>query len=127
MKAENVVKGIGRVVVMLHPGQLAAGSVFPVAMTDFAHDDAELDDWKKSFTESGGACLYDGPVQSRQTETPSVNPFSVEDALTCDPSLFLACIPTPPFDRERITKNWNALVAEVKRLRAVIKKEGTQP
>jgi hypothetical protein len=61
MNAEKVVKVIGRVVVMLHSGQLKDGTVFPVAETDYYRSDAEIDEWKRGFLKSGGACLYDGP------------------------------------------------------------------
>lgn len=44
---------------------------------------------------------------------------AIEDALTCDPSLFISCIPTPPFDRDRIAQDWKALVNEVKRLQGI--------
>ena len=43
----------------------------------------------------------------------------IEDALTCDPSLFISSIPTPPFDRQRIRESWTALVNEVKRLQPI--------
>jgi hypothetical protein len=61
MKAENAVKGIGRIVTMIHPGQLSCGSVLALSMTDFDHDDQQLDAWKEGFIASGGACIYDGP------------------------------------------------------------------
>ncbi|MFA5187373.1 MAG: hypothetical protein WC551_12920 [Patescibacteria group bacterium] len=61
MKAETAVKGISRIVVMLHPGQLTNGNVLPITQTDFNASDEQLNAWKRSFTESGGACIYDGP------------------------------------------------------------------
>jgi hypothetical protein len=61
MKAENAVKCIGRIVTMLHPGQLSQGSVSAITMTDFSCSDQQLDDWKQEFITSGGACIYDGP------------------------------------------------------------------
>ena len=45
---------------------------------------------------------------------------AVDDALNCDPSLFISCIPTPPFDRDRIARNWKAMADEIKRLRSEV-------
>lgn len=61
MKAQTAVKSIGRIVTMIHPGQLSVGSVLALSMTDFEHDDQQLNEWKEGFIASGGACIYDGP------------------------------------------------------------------
>ncbi|MFA6690115.1 MAG: hypothetical protein WCS18_11620 [Sphaerochaetaceae bacterium] len=54
------------------------------------------------------------------TPSPERLGSAVDDALSCDPSLFISCIPTPPFDRARIARNWKAMVDEIKRLRSEV-------
>jgi len=72
MKAKLAAKCIGRIVVVLHPGQLAAGVVLPLAMTDFVSTDQEINSWKNNFVEAGGCCLYDGPPISQDNADASV-------------------------------------------------------
>ena len=64
--------------------------------------------------------------------TPLAGPTgsAVDDALSCDPSWFIACVPTPPFARAIIARNWKAMVDEIKRLRsemALLQNAGRQP
>lgn len=70
MKAATAVKGISRIVVLLHPGQLQNGIVLSLAQTDFDVSDEQLDEWKRRFIEGGGACIYDGPPANDGSERP---------------------------------------------------------
>ena len=47
---------------------------------------------------------------------------AVDDALNCDPSWFIASVPSPPFDRARIARNWKAMTEEIKRLRLEVER-----
>lgn len=56
--------------------------------------------------------------------TPSLERLgsAVDDALNCDPSWFIASVPSPPFDRARIARNWKAMTEEIKRLRLEVER-----
>ena len=56
------------------------------------------------------------------TPSPERLGSAVDDALNCDPSWFIASVPSPPFDRARIARNWKAMTEEIKRLRLEVER-----
>ena len=56
------------------------------------------------------------------TQSPDLLGSAVDDALNCDPSWFIACVPSPPFDRATIARHWKAMKEEIKRLRLEVER-----